>query len=68
MESIEKWFKMERDPLYLRGQKKGIAEGEEKKALEIIKALLLNTNHSIPEIARLVNVSEGFVLEVRSSL
>jgi len=64
MESIATWFKKERDALYLMGQKEGI----EKKTLEVIKALLLNTSHTIPEIAKLVNVSESFVLEVKRSL
>jgi hypothetical protein len=76
MESITKWFKKERDVLYLIGQeegleqgiKKGIEQGEEKKTLEFIKALLLSTTHTIPEIAGLVNAPESFVLQVKSSL
>jgi len=72
MESIATWFKKERDALYLMGQEEGIeqgiAQGEEKKTLEFIRALLLNTNHSIREIAKLVNVPEAFVLEVKESL
>jgi len=76
MESVAKWFQKERDVLYLIGQEEGreqgreqgIAQGEEKKTLEVIKALLLNTTHSIHEIAKLVNVPESLVLEVKSAL
>jgi predicted transposase/invertase (TIGR01784 family) len=68
MESMTKWFKLERDPFYRVGQKEGLVQGEEKKTLEVIKSLLLNTNHSIPEIANLVNVPESFVLQVKESL
>jgi len=50
------------------GEEDGIAKGEEKKTLEFIKALLLNTNHTIHEIAKLVNAPESLVLQVKESL
>jgi len=72
MESVAKWWKLERDPFYWKGEQvgmeKGIAEGEKKKALEVVKSLLLNTAHTIPEIARLVDVTETYVREVKESL
>lgn len=76
MESIAKWFKIENDPFYQKGQKegiergleKGIERGMEKKTLEVVKTLLLNTRHSVREIANLVNVSETFVRKVKRSL
>ena len=76
MESIEKWFKLENDVLYVigeergmeKGKVKGIEEGKEEKTLEFVKALLLNTHHTVPEIAALANVSESFVVEVKQSL
>jgi len=68
MESITTWFKKESDALYLMGEEDGIAKGEEKKTLEFIKALLLNTNHTIHEIAKLVNAPEALVLQVKESL
>ena len=72
MESIKTWFKLENDAFYRIGKKrgieKGIEKGEEKKAREFVRALLRNTNHTIPEIARLVNVTEYFVRKVKRSL
>jgi hypothetical protein len=64
MESVAKWWKLERDPFYWKGEQDGI----KKKTLEVVKSLLLNTNHTIAEIANLVNVPESFVLEVKTSL
>lgn len=64
MESVAKWFKKERDPFYQLGQR----EGMEKKTLEVIKALLLNTSHTVTEIAGFVNVSEDIVSKVKSTL
>lgn len=63
MESVAKWFKLERDVLYLIGERKG----KEEKTLEVIKSLLLNTSHTVLEIAKLVNVPESFVLQVKES-
>jgi hypothetical protein len=58
MESVASWYKIERDPAYQLGQKqgieKGIAKGQAKEKLAVVKALLLNTNHTISEIAHLV--------------
>ncbi|HEY8968204.1 MAG TPA: Rpn family recombination-promoting nuclease/putative transposase, partial [Puia sp.] len=68
MESVAKWWKLERDPFYWKGEQVGMKKGEEKKTLEVVKSLLLNTNHTIPEIANLVNVPESFVFEVKTSL
>lgn len=64
MESVATWFKEENDFLFYRGKRKG----EEKKAIEVVKALLLNTDHTIPEIAKLVNVPEAFVRKLKRSL
>ena len=68
MESIEKWFKLENDVLYVIGEEKGLEKGKGEKTLEFVRALLLNTHHTIPEIAALANVSESFVVEVKESL
>jgi len=66
----------EKDPFYIMGQRegreegreKGREEGMEKKSHEFVQYLLLNTNHTIPEIARLVKVSEDFVRQIKESL
>lgn len=80
MESIEKWFKLENDVLYVIGEERGIErgmergiergmeKGKEEKTLEVVKALLLNTHHTVSEIATLVNVPEAFVVEIKQSL
>lgn len=72
MESVAKWWKLERDPFYWKGEQvgieKGIKKGEEKKAIEVVRSLLLKTTHTIPEIASLVDVPEAFVLQVKASL
>lgn len=64
MESFTTWWKLERDPFYLKGEERG----KEEKTLEVAKSLLLNTHHTIPEIARLINVSEAFVRKVKRSM
>lgn len=68
MESVAKWFKIERDPFYQRGQRDGKEIGKEEKALEVVKALLLKTQLPVAEIAGLVNVTEDYVRRVKRSL
>jgi len=72
MEHISTWWKLERDPLYQigreKGMEKGMEQGKEEKTLEVVKSLLLNTHHTVAEIASLVNVSEDFVRMVKKSL
>jgi hypothetical protein len=46
----------------------GIEKGENKKNLEFVKNLLLNTDFSISKIAALAGVSEDFAKEVQSNL
>jgi len=64
MESVAKWWKLERDPFYWKGEQVGI----KKKTLEVVKSLLLKTSFTISEIAGLVDVPESFVLQVKASL
>src|SRR5262249_46980607 len=68
MESMEEWFKVENDILYVVGEERGEKKGREKKTLEFVKSLLLNTQFTVAEIATLVDVPESFVLEVKQSL
>jgi len=72
MESIATWFKKERDVLYLMGQEEGIEQGKkqgkDEMTREVIKSLLLNSSHTVLEIAKLVNVPESLVLQVKESL
>jgi predicted transposase/invertase (TIGR01784 family) len=80
MESVATWWKLERDPFYRLGEwrgmekgiekgiERGIEKGQEKERRALVKALLLKTNHTISEIALLVNVSEALVRKVKKSL
>jgi len=51
-----------------KGIEKGMEKGQEKKSFEVVQTLVLNTSHTVPEIAGLVNVSEDFVRKVKESL
>ncbi|MFC6101278.1 hypothetical protein [Olivibacter domesticus] len=72
METITKFFKEERDPLFRRGEAKGEArgkaEGEAKKNYEFVSNLILETKFSDAKIAQLAIVSEDFVQKVRADL
>ncbi len=84
MESIDKFFKEERDYLFIKGREQGRKEGREeglKKGLEqgqarkdnernlsFTKSLILQTSFNNKEIAGLVGVSEDFVKEARENL
>ncbi|MES2777989.1 MAG: hypothetical protein V4722_27670 [Bacteroidota bacterium] len=47
---------------------KGIAQGEERKSMEFVKALLQLNEFTIAKFASLANVREAFVLKVKQSL
>jgi hypothetical protein len=64
MESIATFFSIERDPYYIRGEKKGLEKGKKT----IVKNLLRTTDFSTTRIASLAEVTEDFVLEVKRSL
>ena len=60
------------DFLYLygerKGMEKGIAKAQKEKNREFVQSLLLNTNHSVREIANLVKVSEAMVRRMKRKL
>jgi hypothetical protein len=80
MESIDKFFKGERDYLFIKGREQGRKEGLKKaleqcqarkdneKNLSFTKSLILQTSFNNKEIAGLVGVSEDFVKEARENL
>lgn len=68
METITKFFKEERDPLFRRGEAKGEAIGEEKKSYEFVSNLILANRFGTEEIAKFANVAENFVEKVRADL
>jgi len=61
MESITKYFKEERDPLYRRGEAKGKAEGIELMIRNLIEQLKLSDE----EIAGIAEVSVDFVKKIQ---
>ncbi|MCE7041037.1 hypothetical protein [Dyadobacter sp. CY312] len=63
MESISKFFKVEKDFLYI----KGMEEGESKRNIAIIQSLIQGTEFDDNKIAELVGVSKDVVREIRTS-
>lgn len=57
-------YNIERDIRYNQGLEKATVE----RNTAFVKYLLQHTSHSIDEIAKLVNVPEGFVRKIRESL
>jgi len=68
MESISKFFKVEKDFLYIRGMEEGIEKGESKKNIAFRKSLILGTGFDDDKIAKLVGISADLVKEVREAL
>lgn len=68
MDSIAEYIKIERDPLYKRGEEKGLEKGMEKVKATFVKNLLRKTNFTISEIANLAEATEDFVRKVKKSL
>jgi hypothetical protein len=50
------------------GMEKGILEGEQRKAHEFVKNLLLNTSFDVLEIAALANTTQAFVKKVKTDI
>ncbi len=64
LDSISTFFKEEKDPFYIRGQKKG----EANKSFEVVANLIRKLGWSDEQVADIANVPVQFVSEVRSSL
>lgn len=64
MESIDKFFKIERDFLY----KRGLEKGESKRNMAFTQSLVSETDFDDEKIARLVGVPLEMVREVRALL
>jgi len=63
MESISKFFKVEKDFLYI----KGMEEGESKRNIAFVQSLILGTDFDDNKIAELVGVSKDVVRDIRTS-
>jgi hypothetical protein len=50
------------------GVEEGMEKGEEKKSIQVVKNLLMDTNFDTAKIASLADVSEEFVIKVREGL
>ena len=61
MLTVSEFFKEEKDPLYMRGIKKG----EEVAQQEVVRNLLRNTDFSSSKLAQIVGVSEAFVENIK---
>lgn len=72
MDDLTNFFTIEKDFLYLRGERhgleKGLQKGIEKSKSEFVRNLLLNTDFTIPRIAALVDVKESFVRKIKKTL
>ena len=68
METITKFFKEERDPLFRRGEARGKVEGEAKKSHDVVENLITELKLSNEQIARIAEVSIDFVQKVRADL
>ena len=61
-------YNISTDYLYNKGIEDGIAEGMEKKNLDVVRKALSNQKLSVEEIAELADVSIDFVLSVQSEM
>lgn len=68
LDSIDTFFKAERDPFYKMGEEKGKEEGEAKKSYEVVVNALEKFGYNDEQAASIAGVSIEFVKEVRQSL
>ncbi len=70
MLKVATFFKEERDPLYQRGEAKGIEkgleEGVQNKSYEVVKNLLLSGRFTVAEVASFAGVTEEFVIKIKA--
>ena len=57
-------YNIERDIRY----NQGLAKATIERNTAFVKSLLQNTSHSVEEIAKLVNVSQEFVLQIKQAV
>jgi hypothetical protein len=53
------------ETIYMLTREEGFEEGEEKKSIQVMKNLLMDTNFDTAKIVSLADVSEEFVIKVR---
>ena len=63
MESISKFFKVEKDFLYIKGMEEGVS----KRNIAFVQSLIQGTEFDDNKIAELVGVSKDVVREIRTS-
>ena len=64
METVTKFFKEERDPLFRRGE----ARGEEKKSYEVVRSLIVEFGFTDEQASRASNTTIEFVQKIRTDL
>lgn len=60
------FFKEERDPLYQKGEAKGLQKGAQNKGFEVVKNMLLSGRLTVAEIAVFAGVSEDVVHSIKA--
>lgn len=68
LDSINTFFKAEKDPFYKMGEEKGEEKGEAKKSYEVVVNALEKFEYTDEQAASIAGVSIGFVKGVRQSL
>ena len=68
METITKFFKEEKDPLFRKGEAKGREEGREEGKLKEIENLIVKLGLSDEQAAEVAGVTVPYVANVRSAL
>ncbi|MCE7040307.1 hypothetical protein [Dyadobacter sp. CY312] len=68
MESISKYFKEEKDFLYVKGHERGLSQKEYEKNVSFTKSLIQETAFDDIKIASLVGVTVDFVVQIRESI
>lgn len=68
MKTVADFFREERDPFFIAGERKGEAKGEMKTKREVVCNLLRSGRFTISEISGFANVEEAFVIEIEAEM
>lgn len=68
MKTVADFFREERDPFFIAGERKGELKGERKTKTEVVRNLLSSGRFTISEISDFANVEEAFVMEIEAEM
>lgn len=68
MISLTSFYKEEKDPYYMKGERKGIEKGEVKKSIGVVENLIIKLGLTDEQTAEIADVSVAFVREIRLAL